>query len=361
MTTVRAPTRVTNRILDRGFAPGGDVPERALMERMMKMNTRNAIRHRILIVVFACAAILTGAGAAAQAFPARPITIVVPYAPGTTDREVRTLAEIMAKQTGQAVVVENREGGGGAVGTQAVARARPDGYTLLYAAPAVLTVVPLVGKPPYSYDDLVPLARTTSSPHVLAARADAPFKTAAELITHARANPGKVVFGSSGAGTAVHLAGEAFASAAGIRFNHVPYRGLTPAITAALGGFVDVVIGLPVAINPQVAGGKLRALAQFGATRAPGLPDIPTLKELGVDVTLGVDIGFFAPKDTPSALIARLDEIIARAIATDEFRTFATQAMTVPAFLDAAAYRRVVENERALYAKIVPTLALDNK
>lgn len=313
---------------------------------------------RMLLALAAAMAALAAPAASAQPFPSRPVTLIVPYAPGATDREARKLAEIASRNLGVAIVVENRDGGGGAVGTQAVAISRPDGHTLLYAAPAVITIVPLIGKPPYQYDDLVPVARTTSSPHVLAARADAPFGSLQELLAHARANPGKVVFGSSGIGTAVHLAGEALADAAGIRFNHVPFRGLAPAITAALGGHVDLVIGLPVAINPQVEGGKLRAIAQFGPTRSPALPAVPTLKEFGIDVVLGVDIGIFAAKGTPPEILARIGDVFARSVASDEFKTFAAGAMAVPAYLDSAAYARVVEAERALYARIAPALKL---
>lgn len=302
-----------------------------------------------------------GHDASAQSYPQRPVLIVVPYAPGTIDREARMLAELAAKHFGQPVVVENKDGAGGAIGAQFVAKAKPDGHTLLYAAPAVITVAPLVGKTPYKFDDLLPLARGTASPHVLAARIDAPFKTAGEMIAYAKANPGKVVFGSSGIGTAVHLAGEAFADAAGIKFNHVPFRGLAPAITAALGGFVDVVVGLPVAINPQVEGGKMRPIAQFGAMRAPTLPDVPTLKELGVNVTLGVDIGLFAPKGLPADVVAKIDEVFAKSVGSEEFRAFAAKAMTTAGFLNAAEYRKVVEAERSLYAKIVPALGLGDR
>lgn len=297
----------------------------------------------------------------AQAYPARPITVVVPYAPGATDQEARKLAEVLSKHLGQPVIIENKEGAGGAIGAQFVAKSRPDGYVLLYAAPAVITIAPLLSSTPYAYEDLMPVARSTSSPHVLAVRADAPFKTTAELLAYARANPGKVVFGSSGTGTAVHLAGEAFADAAGIKLNHVPYRGLAPAVTAALGGFVDMVIGLPVAIKPQVEGGKLRAIAQFGPTRAAALPDVPTLRELGVNLSLGVDIGLFAPAGTPSAIVARIDDAVSKAVASDEFRSFAVQVLAAPAYLDAAEYRRVVDAERSAYARVIPAIGLSNK
>jgi tripartite-type tricarboxylate transporter receptor subunit TctC len=296
-----------------------------------------------------------------QAFPSKPITIVVPYTAGATDREARKMAELAARHIGQPIVVENKDGAGGAIGAQYVAQSKPDGYTLLYAAPAVITVAPLVGKPPYKYDDLMAVARASITPHLLAARADAPFKTLPELIAYAKANPGKVSFGSPGNGTAVHLAGEAFADAAGIKFNHVPYRGLAPAITAVMGGFVDVVIGAPGAINVQIEGGKLRALAQFGPTRATALADVPTLKEQGVDLALRADFGVFAPKGTPPAVVATIDEAFAKAIESDEFKAFVSQALVAPAFLNAADYQNVVDAERAIYARVVPKLALGDK
>lgn len=322
------------------------------------MNRRNWITGTLMMVVTGA----LGANAAwSQSFPSKPITIVVPYTAGATDREARKLGDLAAKYIGQPIVVENRDGAGGAIGAQYVAQSKPDGYTLLYAAPAVITVAPLVGKPPYKYEDLMAVARASITPHLLAARADAPFKTLPELIAYAKANPGKVSFGSPGNGTAVHLAGEAFADAAGIKFNHIPYRGLAPAITATMGGFVDVVIGAPGAINVQIEAGKLRALAQFGPTRAAALANVPTLKEQGVDLALRADFGLFAPKGTPAAVIATIDDAFAKAVESDEFRAFVSQALVAPAFLNAADYQGVVDAERAIYAKVVPKLALGDK
>lgn len=324
------------------------------------MLKKTKFKHGLHAVLFTLGAATLCAQALAQSYPSKPVTVVVPYAPGATDQAARKLADELAKQLGQPVVIENKDGAGGVIGTQYIARAKPDGYTLLFAAPAVITVAPLLGNAQYKYEDIMPVAQVTTSPHVLAARADAPFKSGKELIDYAKANPGKVVFGSSGTGTAVHLAGEAFAKSAGIEFTHAPYRGLAPAVTAALGGFVDLVIGLPVAIKPQVDGGKLRAIAQFGATRAPSLPDVPTLKELGVDLTLGVDIGLFAPAGTPDDVIVRIDAAVEKAVASADFQTFVNNSLSVPAFLDAAGYSKVVGTERDLYAKIVPELKLGN-
>jgi tripartite-type tricarboxylate transporter receptor subunit TctC len=297
----------------------------------------------------------------AQNWPSRSITIIVPYAPGATDQEARRLAEMISKYVGHPVVVENKEGAGGAIGAQFVTRSKPDGYTFLYAAPAVITIAPLLGNASYKYEDLMPVARTTSAPHILASRADAPFKNINEMLSYAKANPGKLVFGSSGTSTAVHLAGETMADAAGISFNHVPYKGLSPAITAALGGFVDVVIGLPVAIKPQVDAGKMRAIAQFGTNRAAALQDLPTLKESGVNVNLSVDLGFFGPAGIPPAIIANMNEAVAKAVNTEEFKAFANRALAAPAFLPADEYKKIVDGERALYARLIPKIKLNEK
>lgn len=306
----------------------------------------------------AAAAVLLAAPAHAADWPTDTVSIIVPYSPGTTDKQARTLASVIEEKVGKPVQVDNKTGGGGAIGTQAVAGAKPDGNTLLYAAPAVITIAPLMGTLPYSYADVKPVARVTGNPHVLAARADAPFKTIGELIAYAKENPGKVNFGSSGAGTAVHLAGAAFADAAGIELNHVPFKGLSPAITAALGGHVDVVIGLPIAILPQVEAGKMIALAQFGADRSPVLPDVPTLQESGVDLTLGVDLGLFAPKDVPADVVAAIDAAVKEAVASKAFQDFAASTQATPAYLDAAGFAEVVDRDKALYDRLVPKLGL---
>ncbi|MEK7946630.1 tripartite tricarboxylate transporter substrate binding protein [Pigmentiphaga sp. YJ18] len=299
--------------------------------------------------------------AGAQPFPSKPITIVVPYAPGATDGQARQLAEVASRELGQPIVVESRDGAGGAIGAGFVAKSRPDGYTILYAAPAVVTVAPLVGNAPYRYEDLRGLARASVTPHLLAARVDAPFKTLPELLAYAKANPGKVTFGSPGNGTAVHLAGEAFADAAGIKLSHVPYRGLAPAVTAASGGFVDLVLGAPGTINTQIQGGRLRALAQFGATRTDELAAIPTLKEAGVDLSLRADFGLFVPKGTPDDVMKKLSTAFAAAVQSDSFRNFVTRDLVAPAYLPPAEYQRVVDEERDIYARVVPKLSLGAK
>jgi len=327
----------------------------------MPTSSRPAVslpRRHVLGGIAAATLIGLPLGARAQA---GAITIIVPYAPGAIDREIRALAPLLATALGQSVVVENRAGGGGAIGGQAVASAKPDGATLLYSAPAIVTALPLMRDLPYGFADVTPIARLTSAPHVLAVRADAPFRTLAEMLAFGRANPERIVFASSGAGTAVHLAGEAMARAAGIKINHVPFQGLTPAITAALGGTADIVVGLPTAIMPQVEAGKMRALAQFGDTRSPLVPDLPTLREQGVDVSLAVDIGLMGPKGMPQAAVDRLSQAMATAAAMPQFTEYAKTAQIAPAYLPPEPYRKVLEQDLAIHRELVAALGLSKK
>lgn len=313
-------------------------------------------------------AILGLAGAAAMGwqarpargedFPTRPLKTVVPYAPGATDQEVRAVCGAAEKFLRQPIQVENRPGGGATIGANAVAISKPDGYTMLYASSAVLTIAPAMRKLPYSYDDLEPVAQVTAHPHLLAARADAPFKTLQEMVAYGKANPGSINFGSSGTGSSVHLAGEAFARAAGIKFNHIPFAGLTPAITAALGGNVDVVIGLPILVMPQVEAGKLRAIVQMGATRSPVIPEVPTAKENGIDLDLSSNQGFFAPKGLPHPIRDRLSAAIEKAVASEEFQSFARKNRISTRYASAAEFKATIDHERGLMKQLVASLDL---
>jgi tripartite-type tricarboxylate transporter receptor subunit TctC len=294
----------------------------------------------------------------AQALLDGTATVVVPYAPGVTDQEIRALAPLLRVRLGQAVVVDNRPGAGGAIGGRAVATARPDGRTLLYAASAVASVLPLLPNASYTFEDLVPLARVTSNPHLLAIRADLPYRDIAEMLAFARANPERIVFASSGAGTAVHLAGEAMARAAGVRFLHAPFQGLSPAMTAVLGGHADFVIGLPVAIMPAVQDGRLRALAQFGETRNPLAAEVPTLTESHVPLVQNVDIGLFAPRGLPDGIARTWMMATQAAVDSADFREFAQRAQVSPAFLPAEAFAAILQRDRALYRELIPQLGL---
>jgi len=294
----------------------------------------------------------------AQDFPSRPLTIVVPYAAGATDRQARQIAEIASKELGQTIVVENRDGAGGTIGAQHVASSKPDGHTILYGAPAVITVAPLTGAAQYKYEDLKALARINIIPHMVAARSDAPFSSIPELIEYAKKNPGKVTFGSPGSGTAVHLAGEAFAEAAGIELSHVPFRGVAPAVTAAAGGFVDLVFGAPGAINSQIQSGRLIPLAQLGAERTAELSSVPTVAEQGVDLALAADFGMFVAAGTPSDVIGKLESALKVAVESETFRKSVSAALSSAAYLGSDDYQKLVDQEREIYSGLVPKLSL---
>lgn len=318
-----------------------------------------SLRLGLVAAVAAGAALIAQPMAANAAdWPTDTVTIIVPYSPGVTDKQARTLAGLLEDDLGVTVQVDNKPGGGGAIGAQFVASAEADGHTLLYASPAVISVATVMRELPYSYEDLKPIAQVTGNPHVLAVRADAPFKTIGELVKYAKDNPGGVNFGSSGAGTSVHLAGAAFADAAGIELNHVPYKGLSPAITAALGGHVDMVIGLPIAIVPQVEAGKLIAVAQFGGERSPVLADVPTLQESGVDLTLGVNLGLLAPKGIPADVVSKIEAAVKKAVESKAFGDFASQTQATPLFDDAAGYGAGVDAEHERFKVLIPKLGL---
>lgn len=265
----------------------------------------------------------------AFAFPDQPVNVVVPYAPGATDQLARAFATEMEKTLGKPVVVETRPGAGGTIGAAYVARnARADGHTLLFSVSSPLTIAPHQNRLPYAVDDLRPVARVALSPNVMAARADAPFKDLASLIAYAKANPEKVTYGSAGTGGSTHLAGEAFAAAAGVRLTHIPFQGVVPAVTAAVGGTVDLAIGFAQHVMPQIKGGRLFAVAQFGAKRAAVIPDIPTFREGGVDMSLSALIGIWAPKATPDEVVQQLAASVEKATTGQAVVDFATQTLT---------------------------------
>jgi tripartite-type tricarboxylate transporter receptor subunit TctC len=250
-------------------------------------------------------------GAMAQAsYPAKPVTLVVPFpAGGALDIVARALADEMRKHLGQPVVVENRAGAGGTVGTGAVARAAPDGYTMLLGSVATHAIAPGLYRS-LSYDalkDFAPITQVTASPLLVASSATLKAATLPELLAAARAQPGKLNYGSTGNGTAVHLAGELLKSAANLDVVHVPYKGGGEALTALMTGEAAYMVVNVELVLPQVRGGKARALAVTGTRRLAALPDVPTLRETGIT---GADVttwfGLFAPAGTPKAAVDRL-------------------------------------------------------
>ena len=280
-----------------------------------------------LILLFAAGAALSGI-VIAHAFPDKPIRIVVPFAPGGgTDLIARTLGQVMAQELGQAVIIDNKAGGGTVIGTDFVAKSPADGYTLVMATFANAVNPSLLAKLPYSYDkSFTPVMLVGLSPNVLVVRADSPYKTVQDMVNAARANPGKLSFASQGAGTSAHLAGELFKALTKTFMIHIPYRGAGPALTDLLGGQVDIMFATASAVGGFIESGKLRALAVTTKERSPvaRLAQVPSLAGSGVPElkTYAADswYGLFAPSGTPPDVIAKLNAAAKRAANSDIFK-----------------------------------------
>ena len=262
--------------------------------------------------------------AASPNWPTRSVTIVVPFtAGGSTDVIARLLGQKLSELWGQSVVVDNRVGAGGNIGTALVAKAPADGHTLLMASGSIFTVNPhLYKRLPFSPKEFVPVTKVASGPMLVVVPASSPAKNLQELIALAKATPRAVNFGSAGIGSQVHMAGENFANAAGIALVHVPYTGEAAAYTDLMAGQVQLVVGNIAAAGPLVNGGRLRALAVTSKERSRMMPDVPTVSEAGIP---GFEnsgwFGLMAPAGTPKDVIARIQADTARVLASPEMRT----------------------------------------
>ncbi len=274
------------------------------------------------VVVATLLAVFAG-GVLAQTYPAKPIRLVLPFPPGAgSDIVGRMLGQKISERLGEAVVADNRAGAGGNLGIALAAKAPPDGYTILLATASIAVSPALYANPGYdAIKDLTPIARLTLIPNILLVHPSVPAKTLRQFINLARAQPGKLNFGSGGAGTTNHLANELLKHLEKINIVHVPYKGVTQAMVAMMGGEVDEVV-MPVATALlQVRGGKVRALAILSEKRIASLPDVPTSKEAGVDhFNVSVWYGLFAPTATPRDIVTRLSQELIRALESPDIR-----------------------------------------
>jgi tripartite-type tricarboxylate transporter receptor subunit TctC len=301
---------------------------------------------------------LAGGGFVAPAWgqerwPTRNITMVVPFPPGgQADLAARPIAAALEKILGQSVIVENRGGAGGAIGNAAVAKAEPDGHTILMTLSS-LAVLPeserLFGRTPsYEVSQLAPVARVLADPTVLGVPADAPWKTLKELVDDAKKRPGQIPYGSSGPYGTLHVSMEMFATAAGIKLLHVPYRGAGPAVTGLLSNQIQALASAPGVFKPHVDAGKVRILANWGAERVPAFPDVATFKELGyADVEFYIWAGLFGPKGLPEPIMTRLRTAMKGAMSDAEVRKIFENAGSPPAYQDAPDFARFVETDSA--------------
>ena len=288
------------------------------MQTMTKFRAAVSVRFGTALCV-----VVLGLCAHAQDYPSRPVRIVVPFAPGgPNDIIVRLVALKLTETWGQPFLVENRPGAGGNVGTDFVAKAAPDGYTLLSVGPGSLIINPLIGKVPYdTARDFAPVILMARAPNALVAHPSLPAGSVKELIELARSQPGRVNYGSGGNGSTPHLAGAMFAAMAGIALTHVPYKGTAPATADLIGGQVQIAfLGIPTVL-PHVKSGKLRVLAVTGRHRSPELPRVPTVDEAGVPgYELSPWYGLLAPAGTPREVVLRLGEEVSKSLRTAEMK-----------------------------------------
>ncbi len=313
-------------------------------------------RRRACWVLGAAALCCAALPAAAQDWPTRPVKLIVPFAPGgSADVFGRFLAQRLQEVFGQTFVVENKPGGGAVIGTDAVAKSAPDGYTLLVMSNTHTVNESLLPNKPYQLvRDFTPIAPINASDLVLVARAALPSNTLPELIRAAKAAPDAMSYASSGPGTPYHMAGELFKAMAGIKILHVPYKGSAGARTDVLGGQVDMMFDAIPTMSEHVKGGKVKALAVSGRSRSPIMPDVPTLAEAGVPgYEATIWLGLVAPKGTPAAVVNRLNAEVSKITANAEVRrTWATQG-TAAMTMGVDEFARYINDDIAKWANIV--------
>ena len=289
---------------------------------------------------------------AAQDYPSKPITMVVPFPPGGVAELVgRPLAASMQSTLKQPIVIVNRPGAGGAVGMGSVAKGPSDGYTILMGLSSI-SIFPVSDRingntPPYELSDFAPIALVTADPTILVVRTDGPYKSIKDFVAAAKANPGKINYSSSGVYGTLHVAMEIFANSAGIKLFHVPYQGGGPAVTALLGGQVEASAQGPAAAISQIRGGKFRALASWGTERLKLLPDIPTFKELGYEAEFYIWTGVFVPAATPAPIQTRLRAAVKEAANSADFKAAMDKVQTPIAYLDAPEFKKYWDRDAA--------------
>ncbi len=311
--------------------------------------------------VFAIAAMLAGATAFAQNYPTRAVRLVVPYVPGGgTDFTARVIAPRLSEALGQQVVVENRPGGGTNIGSDLVAKAAPDGYTLLMAGAANAINMSLYAKLPYdTLRDFAPVSLSVKGANVLLVHPSLPVKNLKELLALARAQPGKLNYASSGIGSANHMAGELLKLVAKVNIAHVPYKGNAPALTDLIGGHVEILIsGVPAVIG-QIKNGRVRAIAIASLKRFPALPDTPTIDESGLKGFEATTwFGVVAPAKTSRDIVTRLNAELARIVAAPDVRERFIGEGVEPIGGSTELFTNFIRDEIDKYAKVVKAAAI---
>ena len=335
-------------------------PDSALRQNATRTSFRRVVPSMrgivALVAIGSIVSALVASPALAQDYPTRPIRLVVPFPPGgANDIVARVVAPKLSDSLGQPVVIDNRGGAAGTIGADYVAKAAPDGYTLLMTpAPFVITQS-LYKKLPYDgQKDFVPVALLTSAPFVLAVGAKSPARSMADLLALARSQPGAVNFSSPGNGSPAHLAGELLKTRTGLDMLHVPYKGGGPAVADMIAGHVSFTLATPAEIMPHVKDGKARALAVTTAERTSLAQGVPTMREAGVpDYEITVWYGITAPRGTPPAVVARIEKALVEVMANPEVRERMISMGLEPTPMGAAQFGEFLKREQAKWAELV--------
>ena len=307
---------------------------------------------KLFAVLFVLSFIAVMPGQAAD-FPTKEVQIIIPWAAGgATDLIFRALAATSGKYLGKPVVVVNKPGGGGAVGYTEGMKAAPDGYTLT-AAVTPMTILPHQVTTAFTYKNFEPILNVVSDPSMFLIRSDAPWKSLKEFLDYAKQNPDMITVGNSGAGGGVHLVALAFEKAAGVKFNHIPFSGGGPSVTAILGGHVNAVSVSPPEGIPQIQAGKLKIIALFAEKRLAMFPDVPTVKEQGINFAMGMWRGLAAPKGTPPDVIKKLHDAFKQGMDDPVLKKNATDMAVNLDYLGPEAFGKLIAGDHEFYGKLV--------
>lgn len=326
------------------------------------MKKRNLLVKAIILAVSFGGSLSSVAGAAEVAYPTKPVQLIIPFPPGGWDLAIRPLADVSESFLGQKIVIVNKPGAASVSGTVEGIKSRPDGYTLFVAGVGAMSLQPHMGKVPYKVpDDFEPVMLLGSNPVMLAVGAHTPFKSLEDLVQGAKKRPGEIKYGSSAPGSIQHLAVELLSEKANIELSHVPFQGAGPAVTALLGGHIDLCASNPLNLYDHIQSKKFRGIGIFDRKRSPGYAEIPTLAEQGYDLAVTVWFGIAVPKKTPTHIINKIHEAFKKGMESERFTRQMAQMKQDISYLGPNDFRNFIKEQHDFNGKIISRLKAAGK